>query len=146
MVDRCSMRFNHCGFCLRRVQGMRVCLWPDWLGENLHDGRAKDRQVCDGQISKYQHLRHVDISSVRFPLLAWMPINHHRNQPHVTFPLCRSHLPPRGVNFRALAELFALSSQDEGKEFQFRVSMLEVRNTSLQEEQASAFEVYADCL
>eukprot|EP00904_Undaria_pinnatifida_P001842 jgi/Undpi1/11659/HiC_scaffold_36.g13954.m1 len=39
----------------------------------------------------------------------------------------------RGVNFRALAELFALSAQDEGKEFQFRVSMLEVYNESVKD-------------
>ena len=45
-----------------------------------------------------------------------------------------------------MAELFALSAQDEGKEFQFRVSMLEVRNTLLQEEQARKFEVHTDCL
>lgn len=32
----------------------------------------------------------------------------------------------RGVNFQALGELFSLSAQEEGKQFQFRVSMLEV--------------------
>ncbi|CAM9112685.1 unnamed protein product [Laminaria digitata] len=39
----------------------------------------------------------------------------------------------RGVNFRALAELFALSARDEGKEFQFMVSMLEVYNESVKD-------------
>eukprot|EP00752_Nemacystus_decipiens_P003758 g3461.t2 len=39
----------------------------------------------------------------------------------------------RGVNFRALGELFALSAKDETKEFQFRVSMLEVYNESIKD-------------
>ncbi|CAM9768866.1 unnamed protein product, partial [Hapterophycus canaliculatus] len=39
----------------------------------------------------------------------------------------------RGVNFRALGELFALSAQDEAKGFQFRVSMLEVYNECIKD-------------
>ncbi|CAM9184037.1 unnamed protein product [Scytosiphon promiscuus] len=39
----------------------------------------------------------------------------------------------RGVNFRALGELFALSAQDEAKDFQFRVSMLEVYNERIKD-------------
>ncbi|CBJ31988.1 conserved unknown protein [Ectocarpus siliculosus] len=39
----------------------------------------------------------------------------------------------RGVNFRALGELFSLSNQDHTKEFQFRVSMLEVYNESIKD-------------
>ncbi|CAM9700612.1 unnamed protein product [Pylaiella littoralis] len=39
----------------------------------------------------------------------------------------------RGVNFRALGELFDLSAKDQGKEFQFRVSMLEVYNESIKD-------------
>eukprot|EP00903_Cladosiphon_okamuranus_P017656 g16259.t2 len=39
----------------------------------------------------------------------------------------------RGVNFRALGELFALSAKDKVKEFHFRVSMLEVYNESIKD-------------
>ncbi|CAM9779321.1 unnamed protein product [Ascophyllum nodosum] len=39
----------------------------------------------------------------------------------------------RGVNFRALGELFALSTEDDSKEFKFRVSMLEVYNESIKD-------------
>ncbi|CAM9110909.1 unnamed protein product [Discosporangium mesarthrocarpum] len=39
----------------------------------------------------------------------------------------------RGVNFRALGQLFELSAQDYGKTFQFRVSMLEVYNESIKD-------------
>lgn len=60
-----------------------------------------------------------------FPLL----LNVHRNAVFLTFnspSLCYRLCLERGVNFRALGELFALSAQDKAKEFQFRVSMLEV--------------------
>lgn len=57
-----------------------------------------------------------------------VPTNVHRNAVVLTgnFDSLFS-LPRRGVNFRALGELFALSAKDEVKEFQFRVSMLEVK-------------------
>lgn len=41
---------------------------------------------------------------------------------HPTFPCFH-----RGVYFRALSELFALSTKEENKTYRFRVSMLEVR-------------------
>lgn len=45
----------------------------------------------------------------------------------------------RGVNFRALGELFALSAKDEAKEFQFRVSMLEVNKICYSQRRLAVF-------